>query len=243
VKRLAVIAVGLMLACHGGRPPSRQAARSQPAPAAPAAPAASEAAPALPPMPLAAGTTWSYQVTTTTYDPDAADQATSSERRVEARVVAAVSRGGITAAHVHGLPGFAEDSLVVARGDALWIDALEPTGRAALSAADGDLASLVAGRPPLVQLGAADGVVRCDDADSEGPMYCWMLEPALDPERLAAVVGLPIEHGHERALIYRSNPDDTAYGFAAGVGLTSYAYHHHGSPDDTEAALVELRLP
>jgi len=43
-------------------------------------------------------------------------------------------------------------------------------------------------------------------------------------------------------LEYWSNPDNAQFAFVPGVGITKYAYHHHGTVADTELQLVEFHL-
>jgi hypothetical protein len=192
-------------------------------------------------FPLAVGTTWIYEEERVRFDPEAADEERRERGRLEARVVAARTAGGITGAELSALPGVEGPALVVERGGAVWIRSLDPAARAAI-AGDGDLAALVPAEPPLLRFPPAPGDPACLEPDGEPPFYCWVTEPSPAPGRLGQVRGLPAGHGREHARILRTRPDDTTWLFAAGLGVTGYAYHHHGTPDDHVARLVEIRL-
>jgi len=69
--------------------------------------------------------------------------------------------------------------------------------------------------------------------------YCW-LTGSPHPAVLTHVKGLAAATRMAYEVEYDSNPDDTEFEFVDGVGITSYAYHHHGSVADTEVHLVEF---
>ena len=79
----------------------------------------------------------------------------------------------------------------------------------------------------------ADGMARPDH------FYCWVVS-SFRRNWSSGVVG--VEHGNhdEFVLEYWTNPDNVQFAFVPGVGITKYAYHHHGTVADTELQLVEF---
>jgi hypothetical protein len=68
--------------------------------------------------------------------------------------------------------------------------------------------------------------------------YCWVIA-SVHESTLNAVRGL--EPGKHIAFLlqYVTNPDDTEFEFAPGIGFISYKYHHHGTVADAEIILVD----
>lgn len=64
--------------------------------------------------------------------------------------------------------------------------------------------------------------------------YCWIVES----EKIQPAVTSKNLKGFEVA--YRTNPDDISYTFVSGIGITAYAYHHHGTVAETEVNLVDF---
>ena len=89
---------------------------------------------------------------------------------------------------------------------------------------------------PLVQ-----GKKFCDPEQMVRPdnHYCWVVDSAAHAAS-SAIKGVPPGQRIAYRVRFVTNPDDTAFSFVTGVGLTAYEYHHHGSVADTELKLVEF---
>ena len=70
-------------------------------------------------------------------------------------------------------------------------------------------------------------------------MYCWIVS-SLARTSLQGVSGIPAGERDEYVLEFRTNPDDTEFSFVPEIGITKYAYHHHGTVADTELQLLEF---
>jgi len=81
-----------------------------------------------------------------------------------------------------------------------------------------DSAVSIADRPWFV-LPLVDGQRTCPDRQSR---YCWQV--VADHERFN--------------LSFVTNPDDETFELTPGVGITQYAYRHHGTTMDVTAKLV-----
>lgn len=73
----------------------------------------------------------------------------------------------------------------------------------------------------------------------EDGMYCWVVTE-VNSKSLKPVKGAPEGERSVFRAQYRTNPDDTTVELVPGVGVVSYAYHHHGTVADTELHLVEF---
>ncbi|WP_395738746.1 hypothetical protein [Prosthecobacter sp.] len=72
-----------------------------------------------------------------------------------------------------------------------------------------------------------------------GARYCWAVTDVTTEKPAPAIKGAPSEQRLTIALTFRTSPDHTNVLFAAGIGITSYTYVHHGTPGDCEMRLVE----
>jgi hypothetical protein len=57
---------------------------------------------------------------------------------------------------------------------------------------------------------------------------------------LQGVSGIASGARAEYELEFRTNPDSTEFSFVPELGITRYAYHHHGTIADTELQLMEF---
>ena len=75
----------------------------------------------------------------------------------------------------------------------------------------------------------------------EDGMYCWLV----DSSRVISLdkfKGAPPGRHRVFTLAYRTNPDDQEFEIVPGIGITSYAYHHHGTIADTELKLTAMHI-
>ena len=81
----------------------------------------------------------------------------------------------------------------------------------------------------------------CDPAGMarDDGQYCWFVS-SQEKIALPAAIGAGNRDRDELVLQYRTNPDDTRFVFVPGVGITKFAYHHHGTVADTDLELVEF---
>jgi hypothetical protein len=79
----------------------------------------------------------------------------------------------------------------------------------------------------------SDGMQRADGH------YCWVAG-APHAVALTDVKGIPAGTHVAYRVEYFTNPDDMEFDFAAGIGMVSYGYHHHGTVADTELHLIEF---
>jgi hypothetical protein len=95
----------------------------------------------------------------------------------------------------------------------------------------------------FLQLPLAVGERFCEQEAMQRPdgHYCWKTGPAR-PVDLDGVKGALPTRTVAYKVEYFTNPDETEFDFVSGVGMTSYAYHHHGTVADTELQLVEFHL-
>lgn len=78
-----------------------------------------------------------------------------------------------------------------------------------------------------------------EEAKREDGMYCSIVDEA-ERISLAKIKGAPVQSATAYTVAYRTNPDDQEMQIVPGVGIISYAYHHHGTIADTEVNLVEF---
>jgi hypothetical protein len=73
-----------------------------------------------------------------------------------------------------------------------------------------------------------------------GPRYCWTVEKISTGKLEHPARGIPADKEFTTGtLIFRTSPDTTILGFSQDLGITSYAYTHHGTKGDCEMRLVE----
>lgn len=79
-----------------------------------------------------------------------------------------------------------------------------------------------------------------DLANTPRDMYCWIANEGGKFEA-SSVTGAPAlsPRPKEFTVSCRTNPDDSAFGVVPGLGITWYAYHHHGTVSNAEARLVK----
>jgi hypothetical protein len=202
------------------------------------------------PFPMSAGTYWVYGgiVRWTTR----ANK--SSETKVEwkTQVRQTLEHGRYAAAVINGFPSQLnwstgkqqpEDSLLIrSPSDKFYWISPEQT-KSALGRFENQqdsLQSLLQDDDLFLQLPLTKGKKFCDpeEMNRDDDMYCWMVESA---ERVSLnVAGVSRADCLSYKIRYVTNPDDIEYEFVPGIGLTSYAYHHHGTIADTELALLEF---
>ena len=163
------------------------------------------------PLALAKGATFTYDVTL--------ELASGTQRfRWTMTVVDVVDGNGAKLYKISGWPA----QLVDWDLDAVPFKPPAPKVRSLINAFDnyvwGDSVANVTGTRwftwPLF-----DGQRICPDPNVR---YCWTVA---------------VERGRYR-LTMATNPDDETFELTPGIGLTHYAYHHHGSPLSVDAKLV-----
>lgn len=92
--------------------------------------------------------------------------------------------------------------------------------------------------PPVV--GAQPGGGYCPDRTDN--LYCWVLDEPVRKISVRGIKGIPSGPRASYSLAYRTLPDDSEIDIVAGVGVTGYAYHHHGTIADIDLHLVEAHL-
>ncbi len=201
-------------------------------------------------FPLVSGTSWDYAGTVTWLDSDTQKLA-SETVSITMKVVKVYQKPELTIAVISGFPSDLDWSngqvepkpslLIETKNHDIFLNALPPDFD--YSKLDKDAVSLdkllavdnLLFRWPLKQgmkFGDAESVKR-DDAQ-----YCWFVAEQ-HTRTLGEIRGLPARSAEVSLLRYVTNPDDTSYELAPGVGILSYEYHHHGTVADTSLKLVE----
>ena len=72
-----------------------------------------------------------------------------------------------------------------------------------------------------------------------GARYCWAVTDVATAKSAPAIKGAASGKRLTIGLTFRTSPDHTNVLLAAGIGITSYTYVHHGTPGDCEMRLVE----
>ncbi len=71
-------------------------------------------------------------------------------------------------------------------------------------------------------------------------MYCWSVAGPKSVD-LSNIEGVGIRGMHDEfELVYRTNPDHTIVHFVPGIGMTSYAYVHHGTVSEADVHMTEF---
>lgn len=70
--------------------------------------------------------------------------------------------------------------------------------------------------------------------------YAWQVEEIHPLDSTANWHHLAAEH-QEYQIIYRTQPDHLILEFVPGVGITHYTYSHHGTPEEVDVVLLEVR--
>lgn len=203
-----------------------------------------------PALPLRPGTAWTYQVEVA-WAVGRGDSVAHARLSWTTTVLAVRGADSVVAATVLGWPTDLawwapgrepSTALLYCLGSRVYLVPAAPQTVAAL--AD----SLVSGtrRPSADQL-VLQFPLRTGDLFGRAPderqdtFYAWFVESAepVPPavRRLQRAAGDSLY-----MLVYRTNPDHTSIGFVPGLGVARYAYRHHGTPADAQAALVGFRL-
>jgi hypothetical protein len=96
---------------------------------------------------------------------------------------------------------------------------------------------------PFLHLPGRTGKKFCDPDAMARPdsLYCWVVDSA-GPATLHLVKGTAPGRRIAYRIRFVATPDDHAFDYAAGVGLTAYDYHRHRTVADTEFKRVEFHL-
>lgn len=101
----------------------------------------------------------------------------------------------------------------------------------------------LADAPLLLEMPLTDNARWGDLANTPRDRYCWIVN---GPGEFAtsSVKGTPKlpAKPQEFTVSYRTNPDDSAFDVVPGLGITRYAYHHHGTVSNAEAHLVKYAV-
>ena len=108
--------------------------------------------------------------------------------------------------------------------------------------ADGKLPAEI--KPELIfRYPPKDGERFGEEDPATNGRYCWVASAPGKAAFHPPVKGLPKSKPYPQFTVtYRSSPDHTIIGFAAGVGITGYTYVHHGTKGDCEMRLVETGI-
>lgn len=203
-------------------------------------------------FPMTQGTSWTYRgVVRWEHGKD--EKSSGARVTWKMEILRVIHREHITAAVVHGFPSELNwstgnsvplNSLLIQTdgGEIYHIDAeqMKPIVDRLDDASD-KLEDLLHEDDIFVRVPLEKGKKFCD-ADSlarDDGMYCWVVSAA-DKAPINDVKGLDPAARDLFEIRYVTNPDDITIKFTPGVGITSYAYHHHGTTADTELKLVEF---
>jgi hypothetical protein len=204
------------------------------------------------PFPMTPGTYWTYHGTVRWTSDTNRTSETKLTWRMEIRRF--VQHGDISAAVISGFPsdlnwsdGHPEpsDSLLVESGSKFYFISGERTREALkrLEQPSDGLDDFFNDDDLILVWPLSQGQKYCDTDGMARPdhFYCWIVS-SFRRNWSSGIVG--VEHGDhdEFVLEYWTNPDNVQFAFVPGVGITKYAYHHHGTVADTELQLVEFHL-
>jgi formylglycine-generating enzyme required for sulfatase activity/murein DD-endopeptidase MepM/ murein hydrolase activator NlpD len=83
------------------------------------------------------------------------------------------------------------------------------------------------------KFGDPEQITRSDNA------YCWYVE-SKDQIQLNNIKGISSPSKMNRyRLVFQTLPDDTTIEYVQGIGITRYAYNHHGTTSETDLKLIE----
>jgi hypothetical protein len=202
-------------------------------------------------FPMTPGTYWVYKGTVRWDEPES-DKPGSAEVTWKMQVDKVIRKKGVVAAIVTGFPADLDWS-AGATEPKPWLILEDEKHKVYYEnlGPDFDLSKIEAGDQALDKFLVADnfffqwplsnGAKFCDAEakNREDNVYCWVVAGAT-MKKLDTVKGAPGEEVAVYRMEYRSLPDDTAMELVPGLGVLSYAYHHHGSVADTELRLVEF---
>jgi hypothetical protein len=203
-------------------------------------------------FPLSPGTFWVYRGLVRSWE-EGSTVGKVTPVTWKMSVVRVVEREGISVAVVNGFPtdldwsdGHAEPalSILVETPDAKFYLNSEWDAQPVLDQIDNPkypLQELARADDWFLQLPLADGKKFCDEQGMQRPdgRYCWVTGPP-HPAALDTVKGLSPGARTAYEVEYDTNPDDQEIEFVDGVGITSYAYHHHGTIADTDLHITEF---
>jgi hypothetical protein len=206
-------------------------------------------------FPLLKGTYWIYRGMVGYFD---ARSQKTVQMPVEWRtqVTATVRRGNLRATVVQGFPADLDwsdgsperkDSLIVQEDEyKFYLVNFDDAQNAIKEVQDPgkSLGDIVTEDDLILELPLAKGKKFGCDAEAmqrEDLEYCWMVD-STSQTSLNEVKGITHEGRTAYRIRYVTNPDDTSLDFVAGIGITAYHYHHHGTEADTELKLVEFHL-
>lgn len=208
-------------------------------------------------LPTEVGTSWIYRGTVRWNDTQSHEIKTKSiTMRSELLRVLQRQDVGATLFLVHGSPsdydwseGVAEPSdwllVETAKGQVYRFDGGEVSERLIRFEDQSDaLRDFFDANHLILRLPLRIGAKACDE-ESRARMdgdYCWIVA-----SKRVAVIGFPQRGDATEKLVFLlrfiTNPDDVGIEFAAGVGIVSYQYHHHGTIADTRFRLIEMHGP
>jgi hypothetical protein len=205
------------------------------------------------PFPMSVGTSWTYHgIVRWTHDTNKVSEAKVVWKMEIQRLI---RRGAYTAAVIRGFPADLDgsdgtanptDSLFVRFGQDkfyLMSDERFDSSIQMLENPDESPQGLLNEGDIFLQLPLAQGKKFCGPenmARSDGH-YCWIVESSESISLDELTGGVVRGPGTSYRLRYVTNPDDIAFDFVPGVGLTRYEYHHHGTVADTELRLSGFR--
>ncbi len=207
-------------------------------------------------IPLAKGTTWVYQAhlkyTVANTSPVIVRE---KDVRWRMEVMETVSGKGFRAAFIKGAPWDLPwyEPGVTDRGDYLFVtvgdttyqlqdkEALETYRTLKISGVTQEVRKMLSEGHVWFRTPLRDSATYCEAGQPAqlGGMYCWHVDEVkkIDLARIAGLDGT-IRTGYIMA--YRTNPDHQILTLVPGIGITAWAYAHHGTVDEVDARLVEF---
>lgn len=202
-------------------------------------------------FPLNVGTYWLYKGTVRWDDPES-EKPGSAEVSWKMTVERVIRRKGVVAAVITGFPADLDWSAGTAEPKP-WLFIEDEQHRVffenlgpdfALSELNGDdhaFDKFMVYDNLFFQWPVHQGAKFCDEQAKkrEDGNYCWNVAETTK-RRLQGVIGVPADEQLMFRMEYWTLPDDQKIELAAGVGVLSYNYHHHGTVADTELQLAEF---
>ena len=204
------------------------------------------------PFPLSLGTYWIYRGHVR-WTHENSNQVSDARIAWRADIRRVIDHGDVRGVVVSGFPfdsawsdgrPTASDSLLVESKNKFYLISSENVQKSVrrLEQPADNLDGLLSDDDLILEWPLATGQKYACDAYSmarSDNMYCWIVS-ALARTSLQGVSGIPSGERDEYVLEFRTNPDDTEFSFVPEIGITKYAYHHHGTVADTELQLVEF---
>ncbi len=104
-----------------------------------------------------------------------------------------------------------------------------------------DLINLVTGTQLIYDFPLTNGKHFCESEQitRQGNSYCWIVTQE-EIINLVDVIGVSSQKRYvSYSMLYSTLPDHIEKTFVPGIGLTKYAYVHHGSPSSVDVVLRE----